>query len=65
MGSPIKGLPSFNPMMGLHGEEKLEIYGQIKPNQKYVIQKTISDVADKGKGMLLSFETNILELNDN
>lgn len=49
-------------MMLLHGEERLEVFRPLKTGQKYVSTGNCSDVADKVKGMLLSFETNLYEV---
>lgn len=49
------GFPSFNPMMLLHGEQRTEVFKPIDCSQKYANQAEIADVADKGKGALISF----------
>ncbi|EAS00575.1 MaoC-like domain protein (macronuclear) [Tetrahymena thermophila SB210] len=59
------GLPNFNPMMLLHGEQRLETYRPLVPDTKYVTQARIADVADKVKGMLLSFELLSYEVDEN
>ena len=48
-------------MMLLHGEERVEVFRPLKAGVKYVALSCVSDVADKVKGMLLSFETNLYE----
>ncbi len=52
----IEGLPAFNPMMLLHGEQRVEFFAPLKPNVKYLSRAKISNIADKGKGALLSLE---------
>eukprot|EP01015_Nassula_variabilis_P028553 TRINITY_DN5987_c0_g1_i1.p1 TRINITY_DN5987_c0_g1~~TRINITY_DN5987_c0_g1_i1.p1 ORF type:complete len:233 (-),score=24.88 TRINITY_DN5987_c0_g1_i1:116-814(-) len=48
------GLPAFNPMMLLHGEQKLEQFRPFKPDTKVITLPEIIDVSDKGKGCLLT-----------
>ena len=47
------GLPDFNPMMLLHGEELLRLHRPLKPDHVYHVQSTFEDVQDKGKGALV------------
>lgn len=47
------GLPDFNPMHLLHGEENLIIEKPLVPDKKYVVHEHIADVQDKKKGALV------------
>lgn len=49
------GFPSFNPMMLLHGEQKTEVFKRLDVTTPYLSQAEIEDVADKGKGALVTF----------
>ena len=49
------GFPKFNPMMLLHGEHKTEVFTTLDASKRYLNQAEIADVADKGKGCLVSF----------
>jgi len=40
----VPGLPKFNPMILLHGEQRLEIIRPLKHDVKYVTKSTIYDV---------------------
>ena len=53
------GLPDFNALNILHGEQKVETFKPFAPSMKLFIDGEISDVADKGKGALLSVVGNI------
>lgn len=59
------GLPNFNPMMLLHGEQRFESFRNWVPGAKYITTGKVSDVADKVKGMLLSFELLTFEVDEN
>ena len=53
------GIPPFNPMMLLHGEENLEIIKPIYPGMKLIVEETMRDFADKQKGAAAVIETQI------
>lgn len=53
------GLPEFNPMMLLHGEHKLELIKPFPAKQTVTINSEIIDVADKGKGALVTIASSI------
>lgn len=53
VGSTIPGMPSFNPMMLLHGEESLEILKPIEPEMNLIIQESIADLQDKKKATVM------------
>jgi hypothetical protein len=55
----IPGMPPFNPMQLLHGEETITIERPIEVGTKYVIQEKIVDLQDKGKGTVLIFDAEI------
>ena len=40
----IPGLPKFNPMNLLHGEETLEVFNPIEPDTTVVVQDTLVDL---------------------
>ncbi|KAJ2698381.1 hypothetical protein FB645_005660 [Coemansia sp. IMI 203386] len=44
-------LPSFNPMMLLHGEQFVEVYRPIPTEGKLLCTTQIVDIQDKGKGL--------------
>ena len=47
------GLPTFNPMRLLHGENKVEIFKSLDIDTPYLNVAEISDVTDKVKGALV------------
>jgi len=49
----IPGIPKFNPMSLLHGEESVIFIKPIEPDVKYTVTDKVSDIQDKGKGTLL------------
>ena len=57
----IPGVPSFNPMTLLHGEEQITIERPLKLDTKYTIQEKIADLQDKKKGALIIFDGEIRE----
>ena len=56
----VPGIPPFNPMMLLHGEEQVIFAKPLVPGEKYVVEENIVDLQDKGKGALLIFDSKIL-----
>lgn len=40
----VDGMPRFNPMMLLHGEESCEIFKPIEPDTTVVVQETLLDL---------------------
>ena len=40
----VDGIPKFNPMMLLHGEEKVEMYSPIEVDTTLVVEETIVDL---------------------
>ena len=61
----IPGIPPFNPMQLLHGEETITIEQPLKTDTKYVVQEKIVDLQDKGKGSVLIFDAEIREVATN
>lgn len=59
------GLPQFNPMMLLHGEHRVEFIKPLTVDTKLKSIGTISNVADKVKGALITFEIKTYELGEN
>lgn len=51
------GMPQFNLMMLLHGEETLELHTPFPPKCEVLTNVKVADVADKGKAALLTLET--------
>jgi acyl dehydratase len=58
------GIPDFNFMSALHGEESIEIVKPLPPNTILVYQIEIVDVEDKGKGTVFSVQTKIYGKDD-
>lgn len=50
----VPGIPSFNPMMLLHGEQTVINYKPIVPGSTVKTKAVATDIADKGKGALLT-----------
>ena len=48
-------------MMLLHGEESLEVFGQVEADTTLLVQDTLVDVQDKGKAFILVFEAKITD----
>lgn len=61
----IPGIPEFNPMMLLHGEEEIIIHAPLECDVKYSVQEKVADFQDKGKGGLLIFDSEIREAETN
>jgi acyl dehydratase len=51
------GLPEFNPMTLLHGEQKLEVFRTLPPTFEGTVSSSIVDVQDKKSGALVIFES--------
>lgn len=47
------GLPRFNPMMLLHGEQTTECFSPLPTSGKIINVPKVEDIQDKGKGALL------------
>ena len=56
------GFPQFNIMMLLHGEQIVESYKPIAPNSTVRCTSIMEDVADKGKGMLMTIKCSITDI---
>jgi len=57
----IPGVPPFNPMTLLHGEESLTIHKPLRAEGEYVVAEKVVDLQDKGKGFVLIFDAEIRE----
>lgn len=53
----IPGMPEFNPMMLLHGEEQIEVHQPVLPDTTVVVQETVADLQDKKKATVLIIKT--------
>jgi acyl dehydratase len=53
------GLPQFNIMNLLHGEQIVESYKPIPPGTTVKAQAILADLVDKGKGMLMTVKINL------
>ena len=53
----IAGVPKFNPMMLLHGEESCEMFKPIEPGMTVVMQETLLDLQDKKKATVMVIGT--------
>ena len=51
-------VPEFSPFNILHAEERIEILTPLKPGVEYTNKGFISDVADKGKIAIVTFQIN-------
>lgn len=40
----IPGVPQFNPMMLLHGEEQVTFEKPLVPGEKYIVEESIADL---------------------
>lgn len=58
------GMPNFNPMMLLHGEQHLEVLKVPKAGVRMVTEAKVKDIADKGKGAFVTFESITYEVED-
>ena len=47
------GIPDFNPMLFLHGEESLTLHRTLVIDQKYYVRGSIVDCQDRVKGALI------------
>jgi len=57
-------MPTFNAMALLHGEHKLEVFKPIKAGTKLSTTGKIGNVADKGKGALVTFDLYTYDVTD-
>jgi acyl dehydratase len=58
------GLPKFNALMILHGEQKLELFKPILPGAKLSTVGKVANVADKGKGALVTIDLITYDVTD-
>lgn len=57
----IPGTPSYNPMMILHGEEKVENFSPIEVDSTIVVKEQIHDMQDKGKATVIVIQTDLYD----
>lgn len=53
----VPGIPPFNPMMLLHGEEEITVHKPLEIDTKYTVSEKLVDFQDKGKGGLLIIDS--------
>ena len=58
----LPGMPAFNPMQLLHGEESIKCFKPLEPGSKYEVTEKIIDFQDKGKGAVLMFDAEIKDV---
>lgn len=59
------GLPQFNIMNLLHGEQIVECHKPIPPGTVTTVKCVLEDLADKGKGMLMTVKIEIYDKENN
>ena len=59
------GIPEFNPMDVLHGEQECHFQKPLKVGQKYHSETILSDVADKNSGALFEGTETTREIDEN
>jgi hypothetical protein len=57
----VPGMPEYNLMMGLHGEETLFFHKPMQVGKTYSMQETVVDMQDKGSAGLLILDIEIRE----
>jgi len=60
-----KGVPNFNPMGLLHGEQWCEFHNPLPKDEKVQYQMEFVDLEDKGKGTVLCLKTRIFNEKEN
>ena len=61
----VPGMPRFNPMMLLHGEERVEMHSPIEMDTTLLVEETIIDLQDKKKATVMVIETKITDKETN
>ena len=61
---PIPGL-KYNPMMLLHGEEKVLFSKPLSTGETYIMHEEITDISDKKSGGLIVLQTKVYEKSTN
>lgn len=59
------GLPDYNPMALLHGEQMIEFVKPLKVGAKLRTNNSIIDIADKKSGALITIESSTYDDDDN
>jgi acyl dehydratase len=57
----VAGDLGANPMMILHGEQKIIVHKQIAPNARLMTTSEVKNIYDKGKGALVVVEANTVD----
>jgi len=57
----LPGVPQYNPMMLLHGEETVEVFKPLEADTTVVVQDTLVDLQDKGKATVLVNESTLTD----
>lgn len=56
-GGGMRSVGSFNPAMLVHGEQGIELYGEIPPEGKVMTKGRIAGIWDKGSGAVIQTES--------
>jgi acyl dehydratase len=56
-GVPMDKIGSFNPALMVHGEQAIELYGEIPPDGEIESVGTITGIYDKGSAAVVEFES--------
>lgn len=57
----VPGMPAFNPMKLVHGEESIQILKPIKPDQTVNCKEYVIDIQDKGENTIVVTRTDITD----
>ena len=64
-GTPVPGIPQYDPSMILHGEQSLEVLRTLPTSGgSFTLRTRIIGVHDKGKGMLMEQESVLVDDHD-
>ena len=58
-----KGIPEFNPMGLLHGEQRLEVFHQLEADKEYIMKGRVVDVMDKKSGAVFVILSEVYDEN--
>ena len=64
-GNVIPGMPAFDPMNLLHGEESVDVFKPILPDTRLTIQDSVVDLQDKGKATLVVVQSDASDVVSN
>ena len=54
------GLPEYDPLLLLHGEQRIELHAPLRPDMNITAKNKVIDVADKKSGALVTIESKII-----